>query len=172
MATVAITPEQNIVTGEIFVAAPPARVFQAITDPEQMPRWWGANDAYRIKQVKSDLRVGGKWSSEGVSVDGSTFRIDGEYLEIDPPRLLVQTWIASWTGPVRTVVRWELEPQAVHGLHPNGPQKAGTGTLVKIRQEGFAAAPEAAAGHAEGWKRVMDWLLAYVERGETLDTRG
>lgn len=171
MATVAITPDQNIVTGEIFVAAPPARVFQALTDPEQMPRWWGAQDAYRIKEWKADLRVGGKWSSVGVSVDGTKFRIDGEYLEIDPPRLLVHTWIASWTGPIKTVVRWELQPQSVHGLHPNGPQRAGTGTLVKLRQEGFAGNPAAAAGHSEGWMRVMGWLLAYVEKGETVDTR-
>ncbi len=171
MATVAITPEQSIITGEIFIAAPPARVFQAISDPEQMPRWWGARDMYKITEWKADLRVGGKWSSEGVGVDGKTFRIDGEYLEVDPPRLLVHTWLASWTGPIQTIVRWELEAQSVHGLHPNGPQRAGTGTLLKIRHEGFAAFPEAAAGHTEGWKRVMGWLLAYAERGETIDTR-
>jgi len=171
MATVAITPDQDIVTGEIFIAAPPARVFQAITDPNQMPRWWGAHDAYRIKEYKADVRVGGKWSSEGVAADGRTFRIDGEYLEIDPPRLLVHTWLADWTGPIKTIVRWELEPQSIHGLHPNGPQRAGTGTLLKIRQEGFVGSPAAAAGHAEGWKRVMGWLVAYIEKGETIDTR-
>ena len=171
MATVAITPDQDIVTGEIFIAAPPARVFQAITDPNQMPRWWGASDVYRIKEWKADVRVGGKWSSDGVAADGTTFHIDGEYLEVDPPRLLVHTWLASWTGPIKTIVRWELEPQSVHALHPKGPERAGTGTLVKIRQEGFAVSPAAAAGHSEGWKRVMGWLLAYVERGETVDTR-
>lgn len=171
MATVAITPDQDVVAGEIFVAAPPARVFQAITDPNQMPRWWGAHDMYRITDWKADLRVGGKWSSVGVGVDGTAFHIDGEYLEIDPPRLLVHTWNASWTGPIKTVVRWELEPHSVHGLHANGPQRAGTGTLVKIRHEGFAANPAAAAGHSEGWKRVMGWLLAYLEKGETIDSR-
>jgi uncharacterized protein YndB with AHSA1/START domain len=40
MATVAITPDQNVITGEIFIAAPPSRVFQATTDPAQMPLWW------------------------------------------------------------------------------------------------------------------------------------
>jgi len=173
MATVAITPDQDIVTGEIFIAAPPARVFQAITDPNQMTRWWGHHDLYSIREWKADLRVGGKWSSDGVGADGKTsFHIEGEYLEIDPPRLLVHTWIASWSGPLRTVVRWELEPQSVHGLHPNGPHRAGTGTLVRIRQEGFAGNPEAAAGHSEGWKRVMGWLRGFVEKGETIDTRG
>jgi hypothetical protein len=76
MATVAITPDQNIITGEIFIAAPPARVFQAITDPEQMQRWWGASDMYRVTDSKADVRVGGKWSSDGVGVDGTKFHID------------------------------------------------------------------------------------------------
>jgi uncharacterized protein YndB with AHSA1/START domain len=35
MATASITPDQDAVTAEIFVAAPPERVFQAITDPKQ-----------------------------------------------------------------------------------------------------------------------------------------
>jgi uncharacterized protein YndB with AHSA1/START domain len=38
MATVAVTPDQDAVVAEIFIAAPPERVFQAITDPDQMPR--------------------------------------------------------------------------------------------------------------------------------------
>jgi len=72
---------------------------------------------------------------------------------------------------VKTIVRWELVPQSVNLLNSNGPQRAGTGTLVKIRQEGFAGRPAAAADHSEGWKRVMGWLVAYLEKGETVDTR-
>lgn len=171
MATVAITPDQNTVFGEIFIAAPPARVFAALTDPSQMPRWWGHEGVYRIKEWKADLRVGGKWSSIGMGADGTPFRVDGEYLEVDPPRLLVHTWIASYSGTVKTIVRWELEPQSVHHLHPNGPQRAGTGTLVKLRHEGFAGNPAAAASHSEGWTRVLGWLTGYLEKGETVDTR-
>lgn len=171
MATVAVTPDQDVITGEIFVAAPPARVFQAITDPKEMPRWWGAAGLYRITEWKADLRVGGKWSSDGVGADGKTFRVEGEYLEIDPPRLLVHTWFYSWSDSKRTIVRWELEPHSVHGLHPDGPKRAGTGTLVKIRHEGFAGDLAAAQGHSEGWKRVMGWLAAFLEKGETIDTR-
>ncbi len=171
MATVAITSDQTTIVGEIFIAAPPARVFEAITDPHQMPQWWGQPGIHRVTGWKGDLRPGGKWSSTGVNADGSPFTIEGEYLEVDPPRLLVHTWIPSWTGPLKTVVRWELEPQIVHGLHPRGPRKAGTGTLMKIRQEGFAGAPAALAGHAEGWKRVLGWLHGFLERGETVDAR-
>lgn len=171
MATVTITPDQNAIVGEIFIAAPPARVFEAITDPNQMPQWWGQQGLHRITAWKADLRPGGKWSSVGTHADGTTFTIEGEYLEVDPPRLLVQTWIPSWTEPIKTVLRWELEPHSVHGLHPNGPRKAGTGTLLKIRQEGFAGAPAALAGHTKGWKSVLGWLQGYLEKGETVDTR-
>ena len=172
MATVAITPDQNIITGEVFIAAPPERVFKAITDPAQMPQWWGARGLYSITEWKADLRVGGKWSSVGEGADGTPFRVDGEYMEIDPPRLLVHTWLCSWTAqPITTTVRWELEPKSVHGLHPKGPQRAGTGTLVRIRQEGFAVSPIDATNHTEGWKRVMGWLAAYLENGATIYDR-
>jgi uncharacterized protein YndB with AHSA1/START domain len=170
MATAAVSPDQDTVLAEIFIAAPPARVFQAITDPKQLSQWWGQQGLYRITESKADVRPGGKWSSVGVGADGASFRVDGEYLEVDPPRLLVHTWIASYSGALKTVVRWELEPTSVHGLHTNGPRKTGTGTLVKIRHEGFAGAPEQAAGHSEGWKRVLGWLEGYVERSETVDT--
>ena len=171
MATAAISSDQDAIVAEIFIAAPPARVFQAITDPNQMPLWWGQQGNYRVTEWKGDLRPGGKWSSVGVGADGKSFRVEGEYLEVDPPRLLVHTWIKSWSGALKTVVRWELEPTDVHGLHPSGPRRAGTGTLVRIRHKGFAGAPQDAAAHAEGWKRVLGWLHGYIEKGETLDTR-
>lgn len=105
MATATITPDQDTIVAEIFIAAPPERVFEAITDPAQMPRWWGQRDLYRITESKTDLRPGGKWSSVGVGSDGKPFDVGGEYLEVAPPRRLVHTWIASWTGPLKTVVR-------------------------------------------------------------------
>ena len=171
MATAAITPDQDAVIGEVFIAAPPARVFEAITDASQIPRWWGQQGMYRITEWKADVRPGGKWSSVGVGADGHTFRVDGEYLEVAPPTHLVHTWVASWSGNLKTIVRWELEPTDVHGLHPNGPKRAGTGTLLKIRQTGFAGAPQAAKSHSEGWLRVLGWAQAYLEEGKTVDTR-
>lgn len=171
MATISITPDQNTIIGEIFIAAPPARVFEAITDPSQMPQWWGQHGIHRLSEWKADLRPGGKWSTTGTHADGTPFTIDGEYLEVDPPRLLVHTWNPSWNGPLTTVVRWELEPHAVHGLHPTGPKKAGTGTLLRVRQEGFASAPAHLVGHGDGWKRVLGWLQGFLERGETVEDR-
>jgi uncharacterized protein YndB with AHSA1/START domain len=171
MATIAVTPDQDTVEAEIFVAAPPERVFQALTDPNQMPRWWGQQGMYRITEWKADLRPGGKWSSVGVGADGTSFRIEGEYLEVDPPRRLVQTWVASYSGLLQTVVRWELEPRAIHGLQQLGPHRMGTGTVVRLRHQGFAGDAKAAGDHGQGWKRVLGWMQAFLEHDETVDTR-
>jgi len=172
MATTAISPDQDVVTAEIFIAAPPERVFQALTDPSQPTKWWGQQGLYRITDYKGDVRVGGKWSSVGQGADGKSFRVDGEYLEIDPPRRLVYTWFASFCAEQKTTVHWELEPREVHGLQSRGPQKMGTGTMVKITHTGFAGAPAGmAAGHSQGWVRVLGWMQAFVEEGKTIDTR-
>ena len=171
MATSAVTPDNDAVVAEVFIAAPPERVFQAITDPKQMPLWWGQQGLYRVTDWKADLRPGGKWQSDGVGADGSSFRVEGEYLEVDPPRRLVHTWIASYSGAMKTVVRWELERREVHGLQGPGPKKVGTGTFVKIRHEGFAGNLAGASSHGDGWVRVLGWMQVFVEQGKTIDTR-
>jgi len=171
MSPMAIAPDQDVVIVEVFIAAPPARVFEAITDSNQTPQWWGQQGNYRITEWQADLRPGGKWSSVGANSDGTSIRVDGEYIEVDPPRLLVHTWNAPWCGNLETVVRWELEPTNVHGLHPSGPKRAGTGTLLRIRHQGFALSPQSAKGHAQGWARVLGWMQAYLENGLTIDER-
>ena len=171
MVTTAISPEQDVVTAEVFIAAPRERVFQAITDPAQVPRWWGQQDMYRITEWQADLRPGGKWSSIGVRPDGSSFRVNGEYLAVDPPRHLAHTWIATWAGELKTTVYWDLEERDVHGLQGQGPKRVGKGTLLKLRHEGFGGAPEAAEGHSKGWSLCLSWMQAFVERAETVDSR-
>jgi uncharacterized protein YndB with AHSA1/START domain len=159
MATNVVTPDQDAIALEVQIAAPPDRVFQAITDPTQLLRWWGQQGIYHGTKWCTDVRPGGAWRCEGVSdTDGSAYHVSGEYLEVDPPRLLAHTWVASWSGPMKTVVRWELE--AAEG-----------GTLIRLHHSGFAGAPAAAKGHYEGWQRVLGWMRAFVEKGETVATR-
>jgi uncharacterized protein YndB with AHSA1/START domain len=171
MATAQITPDNDIVTAKILVAAPPARVFEAITDPKQTAQWWGQRGVYRLVDTHADLRVGGKWFSEGVYEDGKKFRVEGEYLEIDPPRLLVHTWNPSFQNLQDTIVRWELEPRDMHGLQHSGPARVGTGTMVTIRHSGFGGNTESAKAHGEGWKRVLGWLQAFVEAQAIVESR-
>lgn len=157
MATSKISPNADELVNEIAIAAPPERVFQALTDPAQVLKWWGQKGIYQTKEFHSDLRPGGKWRTAGVGGQAGMFEARGEYLEIDPPRLLVYTWVASWTGDAQTTVRWELEPTK-------------QGTLVRIRHMGFAAHPELAKSYS-GWPTLLTWLQALLERGETVEDR-
>ena len=157
MATSKVSPDSDEIVSEIHIAAPPDRVFQALVDPGQVVKWWGQSGVYRCTEFDADLREGGKWRCAGLGPDGGRFVVTGEYLKVDPPRLLSYTWIASWTGDVQTTVRWELEP-------------ANQGTLVRIRHSGLAAHPEVAQSY-RGWPRMLGWLRAFLEIGETADDR-
>jgi uncharacterized protein YndB with AHSA1/START domain len=54
-----ITPDKDAVISEIDIAAPPERVFRAITDPEEVRRRSPELDFFEM-----DTRVGGRWSFE------------------------------------------------------------------------------------------------------------
>ena len=157
MAASQQTPNPDEIVSEIRIAAPLERVFQALIDPSQVVQWWGQAGIYRCTKFESDPRVGGKWRSVGIDGNGRQFEVLGEYLEVDPPRLLSSTWRATWTGDVETKIRWELE-------------RAESGTLVRIRHSGFAAHPELAQAY-RGWPRMLTWLQALLEKGETVEQR-
>jgi uncharacterized protein YndB with AHSA1/START domain len=157
-STVAVTPDQDAVVAEIHIAAPPERVFAAISDPRQLMKWWGQNDMYRHTNWTGDIRPGGTWRSEGKGVEGHSYYVTGEYLEVEPPKLLVYSWVASFSNHAKTFVRWELKPSA-------------GGTQVTVRHSGFAGAPDEAKKYSGGWPRVLGWMQAFVERNETVETR-
>jgi uncharacterized protein YndB with AHSA1/START domain len=157
MATSRFTPDADAIVSEIHIAAPPERVFEALVDPKQVVQWWGQAGVYRCTEFQSDLRVGGKWRSVGLDGQGHSFEVVGEYLEVDSPHRLVHTWVASWTGSVKTLVRWDLEATS-------------QGTLVRICHSGLAAHPEVAESY-RGWPRMLGWLRALLERGETANDR-
>jgi uncharacterized protein YndB with AHSA1/START domain len=156
MATSVISLDQDAIVNEIQVAAPPERVFRALTDANELKRWFSGPDC-PAKSWKMDARVGGHYSyateKGSVVVNGvSEFECHGEILECDPPRLLVYTWIANWhdNKSARTVVRWELE-------------KKGSGTYVKITHSGLASLPIAREDYSGGWPGVVEMLKKYVE---------
>jgi uncharacterized protein YndB with AHSA1/START domain len=134
----------------IDIDAPPQRVYEAWTDPQQRIAWWGDDATYRTTKMESDLRVGGKWRTEGTSVDGKPFTVSGEYTRIEPPNVLGYTWISSWSGAATTHVLVELTPTS-------------SGTHVSVTHSGFASAPDRDA-HGAGWKRVLGWLQSHLRK--------
>jgi uncharacterized protein YndB with AHSA1/START domain len=137
---------------EIFIMAPPAKVFAALTEPGQLLQWWGDPAMYRCTAWTCDLRVGGAWRSEGVSARGGPFTVEGRYLEILPPSRLSFTWNASWTEPVELTVLITLESREA-------------GTWLVWKMSGFRGLRKAYDDHRGGLPGVVGWLRAYVERG-------
>jgi uncharacterized protein YndB with AHSA1/START domain len=141
----------GVILATVDIAAPPERVFHALTDPTELPRWWGSPETYQVESCTFDLRVGGKWESRGHGADGKPFAVRGEYLEIDPPRRLVQTWSYDWDGGgAPTTVAYSLD--AIDG-----------GTRVTVRHSGFGERHDACRSHGDGWQTVLSWFKAYVE---------
>ena len=157
MAALPHTPIPDAIEAEVFIAATPQRVFQALVEPQQVLAWWGQAGIYRCTEFEGDLRVGGKWRTAGVSREKDPFVVTGEYLVIESPRVLVYSWVASWTGDAKTTVRWELESE-------------NKGTRVRLRHTGLAAYPEIAQAY-QGWPRMLSWLQAFMEKGETVAMR-
>jgi uncharacterized protein YndB with AHSA1/START domain len=86
-ATIALPSEREIVITRLF-DAPPARVFEAWTTPEQVARWW---DPARVPLAacEIDLRPGGAFRFVHAGPGGPGHAFAGVYREIDPPSRLV-----------------------------------------------------------------------------------
>lgn len=132
------------------VKAPREEVFRAWTEPERLARWACPAHA-TIARVEVDLRVGGAYAiyMEGAE-EGQEYTAAGTYREIAPPERLAFTW--DWVQEAHrmgdTLVTVEL-----HAV--------GDATEVVLSHEGFPA-PDATAGHAEGWTSCLDRLEAHL----------
>jgi len=154
MASMSITPDRDAISARFTSRHLPSRYFKHWLNPDKCCI---VGAGWRLSLHESDVRTGGKWRSAGEGGDSGKFTVAGEYLEVDSPRLLVYSWVASWAGNVRTTVRWELEASS-------------KGTLVRLRHSGLAAHPEVAQSY-RGWPRMLGWLQAFIEKGETIEMR-
>jgi uncharacterized protein YndB with AHSA1/START domain len=140
--------DSDTIVKEIAIRASAERIYEALTDPEQRLKWWGAEGTYRGTHMESDLRPGGKWLTRGIAW-GKPFNVRGEYREIERPRLLVFTWIPDWDeNALESLVRFDLE------------EKNGV-TTVRVTHSGLVT--ESARSQHQGWPRVLAWLQAYAE---------
>ncbi len=147
----------------VFIRATPKAVWEAITSPE-----WTARYGY-LCPSHYELRPGGAYralaTAEMRQYGMGELAVEGEVLESDPPRRLVQTWKPLF-GPEflnepATRLTWELEAE---------------GELTRLTViHDVADAPSTAAvvsgDVAEaggGWAWVLSSLKTLLETGETL----
>jgi uncharacterized protein YndB with AHSA1/START domain/DNA-binding transcriptional ArsR family regulator len=138
---------------EIYIKTTPERLWEAITNPELRRKYtFGVG-------VESDWKVGSPY--QGVARGMPTPIVEGEILEIDPPRKLVQSFRALWSDDVKAEgtsrVTWEIE------------QIADSCCLTVVHDQ---LREDANAELYGGWPMVLSGLKTLLETGELLTTPG
>ncbi len=101
--------DEPVVRFQRFVKAPPALVFEVWTDPEHLRHWWGPR-ALTLIVREIDLRVGGTYRFVSRAPDGREFSFHGVYREIEPPHLLVSTFVYEGLPDNEVVETVTFEP--------------------------------------------------------------
>ena len=138
---------------EIYIRTTPERLWEAITDEETRTKFnFGA-------RVSSDWTAGSRY--ELSAADGGVPLVEGDNLEVDPPRRLVQSASFLWSDEAKAEgtsrVTWEIEPV--------GDSCRLTVTHSEMRE----GANEEIYG---GWPMVLSGLKTWIETGEVLTTPG
>ncbi|MCW8129114.1 MAG: SRPBCC domain-containing protein [Planctomycetota bacterium] len=136
---------------EIYIKTTPERLWQAIVDPELRRKYhFGV-------EVRSDWKNGSHY--EGVPVQLGTKIFEGENVEVDPPRRLVQTYRALWNEAVKgeeaSRVTWEIE------------RVGDSCRLTVIHDRLRDGARSELYG---GWPMVLSGLKTLLETGQLLTT--
>ncbi len=144
------TRASTTIVNEVQIRATAERVFEALTNPDQRMQWWTAGGRFQTTHMVSDLRPGGRWVMRGIGVGGKPFRVEGEYRNVERPRLLVFTWRPDWQGnATETLVRVDLEEK--NGI-----------TVVRLTHSGLTS--ESARASHRGWPELLTSLQLYVEK--------
>jgi uncharacterized protein YndB with AHSA1/START domain len=133
------------------IKASPAKVWAAITRPEQMMRWWGP-DAGPTLSVQAEVHPGGRFSVVFRLMNGEEHNPTGIYREVVPEEKLVFTWDLPGAVEPETLVTFLLEP--FEG-----------GTRLTLTHEHL---PDEAmrASHEQGWSGLLDKLPIFLGESE------
>jgi uncharacterized protein YndB with AHSA1/START domain len=125
--------------------APRAAVYAALTEPEELARWWGPH-GFTVPAVDLDQRVGGALRIAMQPPEGEPFHLTGELREYDPPARLAFTF------------RWEPpDPDDRETTVTIALEERDTGTEVQLTQGEFATEARRSL-HEEGWNDSFDRL--------------
>ena len=96
----------DIVTTRAF-DAPLGLAWDVLTKPEHVRQWFAPFDC-ETTICSIDLRVGGSYHMVFVTTDGTECSFRGTYLELEPPRRSVETWLYEGWPDAEAVETVEL----------------------------------------------------------------
>ena len=101
--TLTLPSDREVVLTRVL-DAPRALVFEAMSKPEHIKRWWGnLGDGYSVPVCEVDLKVGGKWRFVNRHPKGDA-EFYGVYREINSPGRMVFTEIYAPFPDAESVV--------------------------------------------------------------------
>ena len=136
---------------EIAIEAPAGRIFEALTRPSYVLKWWRADGKFHITHFESDLRGGGKWMIRVAGAGACTSSVvKGEYRVIEYPRRLSYTWqrVGEGEDERETLVTWELD------------ERDGT-TTVRVSHTGLVT--DDLRGRNSGWPVILKLVRHYLD---------
>jgi uncharacterized protein YndB with AHSA1/START domain len=133
------------------IAASPAALYRAWTEPDLLKRWF-APAPFTVSEAETDLRPGGATRIVMRAPDGTEFPSVGVYLELVENARIVFT-----DAYVRA---WEPAPKPFFtGLITFEPEGGGTRYTARARHwSAEDCAAHEAMGFHEGWGRCADQL--------------
>ncbi|WPU10285.1 metalloregulator ArsR/SmtB family transcription factor [Pseudarthrobacter oxydans] len=138
---------------EIYIKTTPERLWEAITNSEIRSKYQFGNT------IETDWTPGGSFTMNNVKAGAPLG--EGENLEVDPPRRLVQTMRALWGEDVKaegtSKVTWDIE------------QVGDSCRLTVTHSDLREGANEQLYG---GWPMILSGLKTWLETGEKLTTPG
>ena len=161
----------SVVRASVDIAAPPADVFRALTDPRERSAWLGGEampDVPRHDRPADPPTAmpGAAWRAPAIAPDGTMGTVAGEYLSVDPPHRLETTWRASWNDFATERVRFELVPIDVSGVE--GTRVTVTHTRAEARLHSTTAKLSHAGQPVDGWPSLLARLAAHVVTASAL----
>lgn len=146
--------EREIVLTRVF-DAPRRLVFDALTKPELLKRWFGPR-GHNLVVCEVDLRVGGTWRFVLRSPDGKDMGMRGVYREIVPPDRSVHT---------ESFDDFPGEALVTANLVERDGKTTLTGTVLYPSQEIRDAVIKSGMEHgaAEGYDRLAELLASPPE---------
>ncbi|MGQ0532970.1 MAG: SRPBCC family protein [Caulobacteraceae bacterium] len=132
----------------IYIEAPQAKVWEALTNGEHTRHFWS-------RYVQSEWKQGSR--VEFLRADKSKLSHDGEVLEIDPPNRLVMTFDVSAEGLVEPPSRVTYELSEQHGA-----------TKLIVIHEGFPPDSKVLPGISNGWPQILSSMKTYIESGTAM----
>jgi uncharacterized protein YndB with AHSA1/START domain len=146
--------QQVVIVSRVF-DAPRDLVFQAFTEPELIPDWWGPS---RLSTTvdKMDVRPGGSWRFVHRDTDGSEYGFHGVYHDVTAPERVVQTF--EFEGVPGHVA---LETATFEDLGGGRTRYTGQSVYQSVEDRDAMVA----SGMESGARETMDRLAEILAKG-------